>query len=493
MQRQKNYKNQRGLRITLISILVIGFLFTPYAFSQDKNSIETLRQMGTTFAEIAKKASPAVVGIRSERTVTYRNPHQSPYGQPFDPYEDDLFDFFFGPRGRQQPRSRQRPQARQTAQGSGFIISADGYILTNNHVVEGADKITVTLLDEREFEAKIIGTDSGSEVAVIKIEAEDLASLELADSDTVNVGEWVLAIGNPFGYSHSVTAGIVSAKGRQVGLADYENYLQTDAAINPGNSGGPLIDLDCKVVGINTAIVGQGGNIGIGFAIPINMAKSIYDQLVESGTVSRGFLGIRIQTLDAELAESYGLPKDTKGVLIPEVHDDSAAQKAGIKRGDIIVEFDGKAVEKDQVLMNRVASLQPGTRVKIVVLRDGKRKTVFAELDERTPTDLPGETDKAKELKETGFTVKDLTHELAERFGYEYDSGVIVTSVEPESDAAEKGITPGTLIMQVDDEQITNTSEFSKAFKAAAAEKDMVRLLIKQENIIRFVVLKLKE
>ncbi|GAI88674.1 unnamed protein product, partial [marine sediment metagenome] len=252
-----------------------------------------------------------------------------------------------------------------------------------------ADKVIVHLADERELEAKIIGSDADSEVAVIKIDADNLAFLELADSDVTEVGEWVLAIGNPFGLSHTVTAGIVSAKGRSIGLTEYENFIQTDAAINRGNSGGPLLNLDGKVVGINTAIVGASGNIGIGFAIPSNMAKSVYEQLVESGTVVRGILGVYIMELEPDLAKSLGLDEETKGVAISRVTKDSAAEKAGLKRYDVVVEFEGKKVEKANEFRNRIAMQKPGTRVKIVVLRDGKPKTLFVKLGEKASSNKP--------------------------------------------------------------------------------------------------------
>ncbi|MHC4076190.1 MAG: trypsin-like peptidase domain-containing protein, partial [Planctomycetota bacterium] len=311
-------KSFSGRLIT--TFLLLTFLVVPVA-AQDSESIATLRRMGDAFAQIADKASPAVVGIKAETKVA-----QGPFGLrewPFDPFGDDFFDHFFR---RQRPRRRSPQHRKQVSQGSGFIISPDGYILTNNHLVGKTEKIMVKLADDKEYEGKLIGADPDSDVAVIKIEAEDLKCLELADSDKLKVGEWVIAIGNPFGFSHTVTAGIVSAKGRSgVGLAAYEDFIQTDAAINPGNSGGPLLNLDGEVVGINTAIISRsGGNMGIGLAIPVNMAKGIYEQLIESGTVARGFLGVNIQSLTADLAESLGLERETKGVIIPEVMKDSA-------------------------------------------------------------------------------------------------------------------------------------------------------------------------
>ncbi|MHC4753414.1 MAG: S1C family serine protease [Planctomycetota bacterium] len=359
-------------RFHVISILFLLVLFiTPVSvFAQDTDSIAALRQMGKAFASIAEKASPAVVSVKAERTVTRENPtyRDWPFG---DPFQDDFFDYFF--RRRSPQRSpQQRYRQPRTAQGSGFIISSDGYILTNNHMVEGADKVVVELADGQKFTAtaKDIKTDPDTDVAVVKIDAKDLAYLELADSDTLEVGEWVLAIGNPLGLSHTVTAGIVSATSRSgFGLANLENFIQTDAAINFGNSGGPLINLDGKVVGINTAIAGSTGNIGIGFAIPINMAKHAYTQLIESGTVERGFLGVLPQDLDPEMAEAFGL-KNGKGVLIPEVTKDSAADKAGLKHNDIILEIDGESVESADGFRNRIAMFKPGTTIKLVVWRD---------------------------------------------------------------------------------------------------------------------------
>ena len=300
---RRSHSTCRIIAILFFSSLLILPLS---ALAQDENSIATLKQMGKAFASVAEKASPAVVSIKAERTVTQQYQGFGD-GQNFDPFSDDFFNFFFR---RQNPRQQQAPprKQQQVAQGSGFIISADGYILTNNHVVGDADKVWVELQGGQTLQAEIKGTDPDSDVAVIKIKEKDLKYLELADSDKLEVGEWVLAIGNPLGLSHTVTAGIVSAKHRGgFGLATLENFIQTDAAINFGNSGGPLIDLDGKVVGINTAIAGSTGNIGIGFAIPINMARHIYEQLIQTGKVERGFLGVLPNDMDADMAKELGL------------------------------------------------------------------------------------------------------------------------------------------------------------------------------------------
>ena len=490
-----NFKQNKSLsHHHIISAFLILLLFiTPLsALAQDTSSIDTLRQMGKAFATIAEKASPAVVGIKAKQTVTqeYSIMRDWPFGDPFD---DDFFERFFG-----QPFPRQRsPQRKfqQSVQGSGFIVSSDGYILTANHLVGEAEDVEVKLADGREFEAKIIGSDPDSEVAVIKIDADKLPVIELADSDTLEVGEWVIAIGNPFGLSHTVTAGIVSAKGRSgFRLAEYEDFIQTDAAINPGNSGGPLINLDGKVVGINTAIVtghlAYRVNIGIGFAIPINMAKFIYNQMIEGGKVVYGALGVIIRDLDPDLAESLGL-QEAKGVAITEVIEGSAAEKAGMKRYDVVVEFNGEKVEKVNEFRSRVAMLKPGTRVKIVVVRNGNRKTLYAELGEST-TELQSVKAPLKAIEQLGLTVQNLTDDLAERYGYKDQEGVIITSVEPGLEAAQKGIKPGMLIMEVDRKPVRNTKDFDQAIEKAA-EAGKVLFLINDGRYRLLVVLKLPE
>ncbi|MFZ0033382.1 MAG: DegQ family serine endoprotease [Sedimentisphaerales bacterium] len=467
-----------------VSLILLLFIIPLSANAQDANSIDILRQTGKAFARIAEKASPAVVGIKASQIVSqqYSTMPDWPFG------DDEFFRRFFG-----NPSPRQRsPQPRkfqQLAQGSGFIVSSDGYILTNNHLVGEANDVQVKLADGRELKAKVIGSDPESEVAVIKIDADKLPTLEMADSDALEVGEWVLAIGNPFGLSHTVTAGIVSAKGRSgLQLAEYENYIQTDAAINPGNSGGPLINLDGKVVGINTAILGPGGNIGIGFAIPINMAKYIYAQMAEGRKVVYGALGIVISDLNPDLAESLGI-KDTKGVVVTEVLEGSAAEKAGMKRYDVVVEFNGEKIEEVSVFRSRVAMLKPGTGVKITVIRNGERKTLEAEIGESS-AQLKSVKAPEKVMKQLGITLQNLTDDLAERYGYQDQHGVIITSVEPDSEAARKGITAGMLIMEVNQKPINNTKDFDRAMEKAA-ETGKVLLLVNDGRFRTLVVLKL--
>jgi serine protease Do len=473
-------------------VLIVFSLISPLsALAEDSKGIDTLRQLGKAFASVAEKDSPAVVSIKANQAITQTYSRDWPFGN--SPFDDEFFEQFFGrqPR-RQQPQQQQRqPQQRKIirpVQGSGFIVSQDGYILTNNHVVEDAEKIMVTLLDGRELQAKLIGTDPSTEVAVIKIDANNLHALEMADSDTLEVGSWVIAIGNPFGLSHTVTAGIVSAKGRSgLGLSTYEDFIQTDAAINPGNSGGPLVDLDGKVVGINTAIVGANINIGIGLAIPINIAKSVYDQLVQKGKVVRGFLGVTIQDITPDLAESFKL-KDTKGVIVPDVSPDSAAAKAGLKAGEIIVAFDGQPVEKAAEFQRRVAMKKPGSKVEITVLRDGKKQTLTAKLEERPSDEQLAANIKGQAAEKLGITAQNLTDDLAKQFGLVGQKGVLVTDVEPGSPAAEAGIQPGSLIQEVNRNPVENVKEFKEAIDTAAKEgKVMLRVRYEKSSI--FVVL----
>lgn len=452
----------------------------------DKNGVDNLRKTSRAFAAVAKKASPAVVFIKVEKTVSGQpgEGFSSPFGGQQNPFGEDFFNRFFD-----RPPEAPNAQQRVMGQGSGFILSEDGYILTNNHVVGGADKIQVKLEDGREFIAKIIGTDAHSDIAIIKIDAQNLPVLEFGDSDALEVGEWVLAIGNPFGLSHTLTAGIVSAKGRSsVGLADYENFIQTDAAINPGNSGGPLVDLDGKAIGMNTAIFsGSGGYMGIGFAIPINMASSIVDQLIESGSVTRGYLGIIIQELTPELAKSFGLP-DHNGILVAEVTPGSPAQNAGLEQGDVIVEFDGSPVADVGVFRNRVSLKAPDSSQKITILRDGERRMLKVTIGR-----LPDQNEVAVEtsdqtLGELGITVQTLTPDLARQFDYQGETGVVVTRVTSDSVAEEAGLQPGTLIQEVNRNRVQNVDEFKQALEQSKATGSVL-LLARVGEYSRYLVL----
>jgi serine protease Do len=391
--------------------------------------------------------SPAVVNISTTQVVRFSRPRmRSPFGH--DPFED-FFNNFFGNIPREQ---------RRRSLGSGFIVSDDGFILTNNHVVEKADEITVTLFGRKEeFKAEVVGTDPKTDIALIKIKAGNkLPKVDLGDSETLEIGEWVVAIGNPFGLGHTVTAGIVSAKGRIIGSGPYDDFIQTDASINPGNSGGPLFTLGGKVVGINTAII-QGGQ-GIGFTIPINLAKSILGQLRETGKVTRGWLGVYIQEITPEVGESLGLP-DRKGALVADVTEGGPADKAGFRSGDVIVAFDGKAVESERELPQLVAQTPVGKKVTATVVRDGKRIEIPVTISEMEPE--PGRrADRPDLTRDLGLAVQDITPEVARRFDIKSRDGVLVTMVEPGSPADKAGFREGDIIRQINRQTVKGVSDF---------------------------------
>lgn len=421
-------------------VLTANFNAVPKAVAEASGKLPEVSQV---FADVAEKVMPSVVTITSEKV--YEVPVRS--WEPF--WNDPFFDFFFGPRWR--PRYRKK-RFKQEGLGSGVIVSEDGYILTNAHVVDGADELRVHIGD-REYEADIVGVDEKTDLAVLKVDADEkLPAAKLGDSDKIRVGEWVLAIGSPFRLEHTVTAGIISAKGRsRMGIADYEDFIQTDAAINPGNSGGALVNLRGEVIGINTAIVSSnGGNVGIGFAIPINLAKQVMEQLIEHGRVVRGWLGIMIQDVTEDLAEALDLA-EAKGVLVSSVLDDSPAEEAGLERGDVIVALDGKKVESVDDLRTRIASTPPGTKVKLDIIRNGKRKRITVELGEMPTSE---EVASAEEGVRLGLRVKSLTRYDAHRLGYDGDLGVLVTDVEEGSIAYRAGVQPNDVIVELNREAI---------------------------------------
>jgi serine protease Do len=485
-------RTQWSYRISGLSALLV-FLFSVSAFGVDDQSIAALRQMGKAFASIAEKASPAVVGVRATKTV--KGSARDDAIDDSAPFEE-LFRYFYGPNAgpRSSPRGRgDQSEPRQIAQGSGFLISGDGYILTNNHMVGEAESVTVQLSDGRKLSAKTIGCDEQTDVALIKVEATDLPFIELDDSSKLEVGEWVIAIGNPFGLSHTVTAGIVSAKGRsRIGVADYEDLIQTDAAINFGNSGGPLLNLDGKAVGINAAIIGPGGNVGIGLAIPSNMAKDIYTQLKDSGKVVRGFLGVQLDDLQSGMGDYFGV-ENGKGVIIMNVVEGSPAEKAGIKADDIVVEFEGEAVTNMNEFRNKVAMHKPGSKIELVVIRDKQRKTITATLDELPKDEAIAATGSRGDFQETlGLTVQTLSQDMADRLGLDDVTGVVVTDVKAGSSASEAEISPGDLIMEVNRKAVRNVKEFREAI--AKAQKDGKALLrIREEDTVRLVILPLTD
>ncbi|VGO22924.1 Do family serine endopeptidase [Pontiella sulfatireligans] len=451
----------------------------------EAGKINVLKETGSAFSQIAKEALPAVVFVDVETVVEVP---QRAYRQ--NPFEE----FFGGGRYRSYgvPEEAEPRKYSQQGQGSGFIISKDGYILTNNHVVKEADRITVTLGDGRKFDATMIGTDPKSEVALIKIEdGEDLPCLELGDSDALEVGEWVLAAGNPFGLSQTVTAGIVSAKGRaETGIAEYGNFIQTDAAINPGNSGGPLLNIDGKVVGINTAIYTRtGGYMGIGFAIPVNQAIQIKDQLIKFGKVTRSILGVFIQEVDEDLAKSFGL-EESGGILISQVVEGSAAEEAGIEGGDIVVEIEGVKAGKVGAFRNRVASIPPNTKIDLKIFRDGKYKHVSAITKEMEGADIAGGDVETEIYDKLGLTAETLDADGARQLGVEGFDAVVVTKVEQGGAAWRAGLTPGQLITSVNRRPVADLNDFKEAL-AASEDTGRVLLLVNDGRSSRFVVVTL--
>ena len=404
-----------------------------------------------------------------------------------DFFGDDFYDRFFKPRF---PEGDYKIQGL----GSGIIIDSEkGYIITNNHVVEDADELKINLGDKREFDGKVVGTDPQTDIAVVKIDGKNLPSAKLGDSDTIRAGQWAIAIGNPFGLSQTVSIGVISATGRaNVGVAAYEDMIQTDAAINPGNSGGPLVNIKGEIIGINTAIFTRsGGYQGIGFAIPINMVKIIMKDLVEKGKVVRGWLGVVIQDIDPALAKSFNVTV-TEGVLVSDVQDNSPAKEAGFERGDIVIEYDGKSIRDVNHLRNTVAQTEINKKIKVKVLRDGKEKELTVKIGEQ-PSDLfaagPGAAPSGKDL---GMTVQNLTKELAKSLGVEEESGVIVTEVQPGSPAAMSEIREGDFIKEVNRKKINNVTEFKKALNEADKEKGVL-MLIKRGEFSRYVIIKTKE
>lgn len=440
------------------------------------------------FVRLAEKLRPVAVNISTTKIIKRRRrPFVHPYGGRGDSFRDffgdDFFERFFG----QPPHDY-----KLRSLGSGFIIDKEGYIITNNHVIEGADEIKVRLSDKEEFDAKIIGRDAKTDVALIKIDPpKELPVAKLGNSDELRVGEWVMAIGNPFGLDQTVTVGIVSAKWRKIGAGPYEDFIQTDAAINQGNSGGPLFNTRGEVVGVNTAIFStSGGSIGIGFAIPINLAKNVVEQLKEKGRVVRGWLGVVVQIVTPELADSFGL-ENKKGALVADVEEDAPADQAGIKKGDIILTFDGKEIKEMRDLPLIVAQTAVGEKVGVGVLRNGKSlafKVTVGELKEGEADTFADE----KSRKDVGMEVSELTRELARKYGISETRGVVVIYVENDSPAERAGIREGDVIIEVNRASVVNLDEYYEAIKEAK-KGDKILFWIKRGRSSQFVVVTLDE
>lgn len=462
-----------------------------YPASQNPEEQELVTIISQAFESASSKVSSSVVSIIAEQEIKV----QRRFGFPDDAFKDffgeDFFERFFG-----LPQQRQEEERTVRSLGSGVIVTEDGYILTNNHVIEKAEQLLVLTGDDKRYEAEVVGTDPPTDMAVFKIDGKNLPSASLGNSDNIKVGQWVIAVGNPFQLMHTVTAGIISAKGRSsVGLAEYEDFIQTDASINPGNSGGALADLDGKVIGINTAIASpSGGNIGIGFAIPINMAKKVMDELISEGKVVRGHVGLWLQDITDDLAKALNL-KTKEGVLVADVVEDGPADQAGIMRGDVIIEYDGEKVTDGAHLKNMAAGTKPGTSVKMILLREGERKEVTIVLEERSEDGkgaVPGEErpEESAGMK-MGLDIQTLTPDIARQLGYQNENGVVVTRVESGSPAAEAGLQRGDLIKEVNRQQVRNKEEFEAAVQDRASG-DVVALLVQRGQSNFFVAVRIK-
>ena len=443
--------------------------------------------LSDAFRQAADRIRPSVVSIRTEQRVPILQRLPRP-GIP-----EELQRFFGDDFGRFFDSPTPNREGVRRGYGSGIIVSSDGHLLTASHVVLRAGRIAVTTHDGKEFEAEVVGTDPKTDVAVLKIDVRKFSAARLANSDESRVGDWVIAVGGPFGLENTVTAGIVSATGRQsVGIADYETFLQTDAAINPGNSGGPLVNLRGEVVGINTAIATRSGsNAGVGFAVPSNMAKSVMDDLIQHGKVERGWLGVLVQELTPELAASFEYDGKS-GVLIGDVTDGSPAKKSGLNAGDIIVRFNGKEMGSSVELRNAVAEIEPGATVNVDVFRDGKRLKIDVKLgllDETAASDK----EEPSISEGIGLTVRTLDPDMASRLGYEEtQKGVLITQVEAGSISDRAGLQTGQIIVQVDGQTVTDVGSFRKLMTKAAIRKG-VRMQILSDRMRRFLFLRSRD
>jgi serine protease Do len=477
-------KSFRFVPFLLFFAVTVGFYTFGYDFSANSAYAKETPYFNApaSFNRLAVMVSPAVVNIRTVKTIkgggpVFRQFQRDPWGKE-GPFKD-FFERFFG--------DETQREFKQPSLGSGFIIDGNGYVVTNNHVIEDADQIKVKLKDEREFDATIVGRDPNTDIALLKIESDQkFATVKLGDSDALQVGQWVVAIGSPFGLEQTVTAGIVSAKGRVIGSGPYDDFIQTDASINPGNSGGPLLNMQGEVVGINTAIVATGQ--GIGFAIPINLAKDIIVALKEEGEVTRGWLGVAIQDLSAEMAEYYNL-EDKKGVFVADVFEGDPADKAGIQPKDIILAVNGKKITTSRQLTGIIAKIPVNDSAKIKILREGKEKTVKVTIAKRPEERLAGRGRAPEQTEAFGIRVSDLTPEISQQLNIDENTGVVVTQVESGSKGDEADVRIGDIIKEINRQPVKNAAEY-KAILSQIDSGESVNLFIRRKNA-GFLVAKL--
>ena len=468
----------------LVTFFIMHFLFSVHSVAQTTDDLERMIRSSKTRAALVQNVQKAVVHIKVEKIV--RGSDGRSFNNPMDLYNDEFFRRFFpelNPPKNNQQREQKNREFRQKGMGSGSIIDSEGYILTNHHVVGVADKIIVVMYDGQEKDAKIVGTDPESDIAVIKIEGDGLPVLPMGDSETILVGEDVIAVGNPFGLIQTVTYGIVSAKGRSnVGINEYENFIQTDAAINPGNSGGPLVNLRGEIVGVNSAIFSQsGGYQGIGFAVPINMASKIMKDLIDKGSVSRGWLGVGIQDVSQDLAKAFNL-KNTKGCLITAVMENTPAQRAGMYKGDVVVRINDKLIKNSNHLRNEIANAGAFTEINLELIREGKSINMKLKLDERpqnvgrvkmTPQDTPA----VEQLEFLGMTVEALTDEKVEKLGVKTDIGVLISKIELGSPAGKAGLRKGMIIQELERKAVRNFEIFKNIVNEIDTAKGVLLLI----------------
>jgi serine protease Do len=476
------YFTKQHVRLAALCLLPMAGMIAAPVFKEGTRNNSVIRQLSKESAAIAKKATPAVVSIRSQFTSKHSSRSDDWDEQQMNPYQDEFWQRFFG-----MPLPKPERKSPKTGLGSGFFISADGFLLTNNHVIENAEQITVVLNNEEEYIAKVIGTDPNTDIALLKVEAKDLPFLVLGNSDELEVGEWVMAIGNSLGLQATCTTGVVSANERaDVGIAPVESFIQTDAAINRGNSGGCLLNIDGEAIGMNTAIASStGGYMGIGFAIPSNLIKPIVEQLRTTGHVVRGYLGVSLQKIDAKLAQSFGLER-SEGALISEVVKDSPADKAGLKSGDVVLKVNSKPITIAGKLRNIIAFMKPGEPVTLTIMRNKKEMQIKAIVGTHPETELAASDVQSK----LGFMVQDLTADLAQQMGYESEKGVLIRYVDPESHAHELGLKRGQLILSVNQIPVSNADEFYKLVQQNASNKRIL-LQLRAGQVVRYITIDL--